>query len=131
MAQDNVELVKGGFAAYAERGVEGMLEFTAPDFELTTPPSLASEPDTYRGEAGLRRYFDSFFEAMDSVELDGHEFFAVGDRVVVDFTLRARGRTTGIEAEQHAFMVWTLDGAMAHRLEIFPSKEEAISAAQV
>ena len=43
-----------------------------PEFEVTTPQSLASEPDTYRGHEGIRRYFDSFYEAMENVYFEGH-----------------------------------------------------------
>lgn len=61
MAQDNIELIKRGFEALKENGVEGLLLFIAEDFEVTTPAALASEPDTYRGHEGIRRYFDSFY----------------------------------------------------------------------
>ena len=59
-AKSNLQLVEDGFAAFAGDGVEGLISLIADDFVLVTPPSLASEPDTYRGKDGLRRYFDSF-----------------------------------------------------------------------
>ncbi|MFN2612149.1 MAG: nuclear transport factor 2 family protein [Solirubrobacterales bacterium] len=129
MAQDNVELIKGGFDALKENGVEGLLPLIAQDFEVTTPAALASEPDTYRGPEGIRRYFDSFYEVMEDIYFEGHEFIAVGGKVVVDFTLHARGRTTGIEAGQRAFQVWTARGDKATRLEVFVTREEAMAAA--
>ncbi len=127
--EKNVELVRDGFEKLAEGGVEAMLDFVHPEFEVTTPQSLASEPGTYRGHDGLRRYFDSFYEAMDEVRFEPHELTAVGDRVVADFTLHARGRTTGLEAEQRAFMLWTLKDDKAYRLELFTDRDEAIAAA--
>ena len=129
MSEENVEVVRRAYAALAEQGVEALLAFIDPEFEVTTPSSLASEPDTYRGHDGVRRYFDSFSEVMEGVYFEGHEFTAVGDKVFVDTTLHARGRTTGIAAEQRAFLVWTLRNGMAIRAEAFAQRGEALKAA--
>jgi ketosteroid isomerase-like protein len=130
VAEDNVELVRRGFEALREEGVEGLLAFIHPQFEVTTPPGLAAEPDTYRGQEGIRRYFDSFYEAMDEVEFEARDFIGVGDRVVVPMTLRARGRTTGIVAEQDLVQIWELRGEQAIRVEVFATLDEAMAAAR-
>jgi ketosteroid isomerase-like protein len=130
VATENVEIVKRGFEAFNERGVEGIIPFIHPDFEATTPPNLASEPDTYRGPDGIRRWFDSFIEVMDEIRWEAHEFHEVGDRVVVDFTLRARGKTTGLDFGQDAVMVWELRDGKAVRLSLFENLEEAVAAAK-
>lgn len=129
MSQENVEIVRRGYAALAEQGVEAVLAFTDPQFEATTPPSLASEPDTYRGHEGVRRFWGSFGDAMEGVYLEGQEFTAVGDKVLVDTKLHARGRTTGIETEQRAFLVWTLREGLVTRVETFAERGQALEAA--
>ena len=129
MSEEKVEVVRQAYAALAEDGVEAMLAFIDPEFEVTTPSSLASEPDTYRGHDGVRRYFDSFGEVMEGVYFEGREFTAVGDKVIVDTTLHARGRTTGIAAEQHAFLDWTLRDGMAIRAEAYAEHAQALEAA--
>jgi ketosteroid isomerase-like protein len=129
VASENVEAVRRGFDALREGGVEALLELVDPEFEVTTPPELASEPDTYRGPEGLRRYFDSFYEAMDEIAFEPHSFEEVGERVVAEFTLRARGRTTGLEFSQHAWQVWTLRDGRAIRLEVFADRDAAFEAA--
>ena len=83
MPQSNVDLVRQGFEALNEGGVEALVPLVHPEFEVTTPPGLAAEPDTYRGPEGVRRYFESFYEAMDRVVFEPERFIAVGDRVVV------------------------------------------------
>ncbi len=129
MSQTNVEIVRSAYAAMAERGLEAVLAFIDPGFEATTPPSLAAEPDTYRGHEGVLRYLGSFGDAMEGVAFDALEFTSIGDRVLVDTVMRARGRTTGIETEQHAFVVWTLRDGLITRMETFAEQEEAIEAA--
>ena len=91
---------------------------------------MSAEPDTYRGHEGLRRYFDSFYDAMDDIRFDPEEFIQVGDRVVVPFTLTARGRTTGIEVEQSATFVWQVRDGVAVGLEVFADVEDALAAAR-
>ena len=130
MSTENLETVQRGFAAFNEGGVEGILPFLASDFEATTPPSLASEPDTYRGHDGIRRWFDSFDEVMEEIRWDPREFHEVGDRVVVEFTLRARGKTTGLDFGQDAVMLWELRDGMGTRLELFQTLDEALVAAE-
>jgi ketosteroid isomerase-like protein len=130
MTQSNVELVRQGFEAMREGGVEGLLPFIHPEFEVTTPANLAAEPDTYRGPEGIRRYFDSFYEAMDRVTFEAEDFIAVGDRVVVPITLRTRGRTTGIETDQRVVQIWDLKGEQAIRVEVYATLDEALDAAR-
>jgi hypothetical protein len=128
VASSNLEIVERGFEAFNKRGVEGILTFIHPDFEATTPPDLASEPDTYRGLEGVRRWFSSFEEVMDEIRWDAREFRQVGDRVVVEFTLRARGKTTGLDFGQDAVMVWELRDGQAIRLSLYPTLDQALSA---
>jgi ketosteroid isomerase-like protein len=127
---ENIDIAKDGFAAFNDGGVEGILPFFHPEFEATTPPELASEPDTYRGHDGVRRWFYSFDEVMDSIRWDAHRFHEVGDRVVVEFTLRARGKTTGLDFGQDAVMVWEFRDAKAIGLQLFPTLDEAMAAAE-
>jgi ketosteroid isomerase-like protein len=130
MSDANVELVRQGFEAMREGDVDALLPFIHPDFEATTPAALAAEPDTYRGTEGIRRYFDSFYEAMDRLSFEPEDFIPVGERVVVPLTLRARGRTTGIETAQDIVLIWDLKDGKAIRIEVYATLDEAMAAAK-
>jgi ketosteroid isomerase-like protein len=129
MSQENLEIIRTAYTVFAEQGVEAVIPFTDPEFEATTPPALASEPDTYRGHDGVRRFWGSFGGAMEGVYLEGREFSSVGDKVVVNTIMHARGRTTGIDTEAHAFLVWTLRDGLVTRVETFAEQAEALEAA--
>lgn len=130
MGETNADLVREGFEAMREGNVDALLPFIHPDFEATTPPALAAEPDTYRGHDGIRRYFGSFYEAMDRLNFEPKEFIQVGERVVVPLTLRARGRTTGIETAQDIVLIWDLKDGKAIRIEVYATLEAAMAAAR-
>ena len=129
MSQENVEIMRSAYAALAEGGLEAVIAVADPEFEATTPPSLASEPGTYRGHEGVRRYFGSFGDSMEGVYFEGQEFTSAGDKVLVDTTMHARGRTTGIETEQRAFLVWTLREGLVTKVETFAERGQALAAA--
>jgi ketosteroid isomerase-like protein len=129
MSQENLEIVRSAYAALAEHGLEAVLGLADPAFETTTPAALASEPGTYRGHEGARRWFASFGDAMEDVRLEAQELTAVGDKVVVDTMLRARGRATGIETRQRAFLVWTVRDGLLMRLDTFAERGQALEAA--
>jgi ketosteroid isomerase-like protein len=128
---DNAELVRAGLEAFSEGGVEALLAFIHPEFEVTTPASLAAEPDTYRGHDGIRRYFDSFYDAMDEIAFEPRELIPVGECVIVPTILRARGRTTGIVTEQEFVAAWWMRDGKAIRMEVYSTLEEAMDAAKV
>jgi ketosteroid isomerase-like protein len=128
--RENLEIVQHAVDAFNDRGVEGVIAYIHPEFEATTPPNLATEPDTYRGHDGVRRWFDSFYEVMDEIRWDPQDFHAVGETVVVEFTLRARGKTTGLDFGQPAVMVWRFRDGKASRIELFETLDEAMAAAE-
>jgi ketosteroid isomerase-like protein len=127
VASSNLEIVERGFESFNEHGIDGILPIVHPDFEVTTPPELAAEPQTYRGHDGIRRWFDSFDEVMDEIRWDARGFREVDARVVVEFTLRARGKTTGLDFGQDAVMVWVLRDGQAIRLYLYPTLDQALA----
>ncbi|MGH2981098.1 MAG: nuclear transport factor 2 family protein [Solirubrobacterales bacterium] len=129
MSKSDVELIRRGFEELEREGWEkALLPLIADDFELTTPPSLSAEPDTYRGPEGLRRYFESFYEVMEEIHFRPHEFRVVGEWIVAPCTLTARGRATGLEAEQFAVLAWMVRDGKAVRVKVFAELEEALAA---
>jgi ketosteroid isomerase-like protein len=127
--EENVELARRAYAALAEEGVEAMLAFADPDFEVTTPPTLASEPDTYRGHDGVRRWFGAFGDGLEGVYFEGREYIPAGDKVLVETILHARGRSTGIDVEQRAFVLWTVREGLVVKAVVFAEREPALEAA--
>ena len=118
MATENEELVRQGFDALATDGVDALLEYVHPDFEMETLPGIAAEPQVYRGREGVKRWFDSFYEVMDEITVAPTSAPELDDgRVLLHFRLQARGQTSGIEVEQEARGIGTVRDKLLVRLE--------------
>ncbi|MBM3667165.1 MAG: nuclear transport factor 2 family protein [Actinobacteria bacterium] len=59
MSEADLQTLRAAFEAFNYRGTEAFIPCVHPEAVFTTPPELSSEPDTYRGHDGVRRYFDS------------------------------------------------------------------------
>jgi hypothetical protein len=130
MARSDIEVAEEATRLFGRDGAESLMPLIHPEFEASTPPGLAAEPDTYRGHEGVRRYFASFYEAMDRIWLDADEFRQVGDKVLMHGKLWTRGRSTGLETSIEAFLLWTIRDELIVRVEIFASEEEALTASE-
>ena len=129
MSRENVETLRQVFEAFNSGEMGRVLALTHPDFEGEVPPELSAEPDTYRGHEGIRRYFQSFEDAMDEIRFHPERFWDVGDSVAVAARLTAKGRQTAIPVEQQFALLWTFRDRKALRVRAFASLSEALRAA--
>jgi ketosteroid isomerase-like protein len=129
MSQENVKMIQRIFDAFNSEDIELILSFTDPDFELDVPPELSAEPDVYRGQEGMRRYWESFREAMDEIRMQPERVFDAGEVVVVDLHLTAKGRRTAIAVEQRTPGLWTIRNGKVTRIRAYASLSEALEAA--
>src|ERR1700751_2688156 len=121
--------MRAGFEALNSGEEARILAFADPDFETVVPPELSTEPDTYRGHEGIRRYFELFDDAMEDVRFEAERLWEAGDSVVAVVRLTARGKQTGIPVEQRIAQVWTIRDGRALRAQTFSKLSEALAEA--
>jgi ketosteroid isomerase-like protein len=129
MSQQNVELIRRGLEAFNSEDMERILAFVDPGFETEISGELSAEPDTYRGHDGIRRYFESFRDAMDEIRFQPERFWDAGEAVVVALRLTAKGRQTAIRVEQRIAQVWSVRDGRAIGVRTYTSIAEALRAA--
>jgi ketosteroid isomerase-like protein len=125
-----VEIVRRSVEAFSRGDLDAFLEALDPEVEWRT---AADEPNprTYRGCDDLRSFTADISEAWadrfdDVMVFDG--FIDLGDWVVVPWTARLRGRSSGIPVDvSETYAVRVQDGRIV-RVDEYRTKEEAIEA---
>ena len=102
---------------YEREGLEGILELLAEDGVFVVPPEASTEPDTYVGHAGARRYFAGFDGAIDEVAFvtDALEDVAPG-LVLGLLRLRGVGAVSGVPVEQKTLMTFRVRDGLVDRI---------------
>ena len=116
MASGNVDIVKDGFDAFNSRGIDGILPMIHPEFEATTPPELASEPDTYRGHDGVRRYFADVAEQWEELVLHAEDFRLIPGSVIV--IGHVTGRRDGVDIRRSSVWTWRVANGRATSVKV-------------
>ncbi len=122
-----MDIVQRVFDAVNREDIEATLALTHPDFEVSVPPELSAEPDVYRGIDGMRRYWQTFAEAMDEIRFTPARVWDAGDAVVVDLEVTAKGRQTSIAVEQRPATVWTMRDGMVLQVAVYASLAEGLA----
>jgi ketosteroid isomerase-like protein len=130
MSQENVEVVRRSFQAFARGDLATAFSAHAPDTEWRT---AADEPDsqTYRGIDGLHEFAAAISELW--VDRFGgwqrfEGFIDLGDWVVVPWSARLRGKGSGVEVEVEETYAVLVSGGKVVRVEEYRSKDEALEA---
>ena len=132
MSQESVEVVRRIFEAFSRGDFEGGIELAAtpPEFEFV--PSGALIPDlasVQRGPDAFGRVVETFLAEFDDPRVELHELIDAGDQVFTSFTLRGRGKRSGVETSWDPLSVWTVrDGRLVRWLG-FTDRDAALKAA--
>jgi ketosteroid isomerase-like protein len=127
MEIDNVEIVRRGYRAFDEGGVEGILEFLDPEIEWHMSAVFTQTPRVFWGHDGVREVFRFFEEQIEDLGADPHEFIDAGDRVIVPVRMHGRLRDGGKPVAYELVQVWLGRGGKAIRLVTYPDREAAIA----
>jgi ketosteroid isomerase-like protein len=124
---DDLEVVREMFEAFNSEDIERMLALTHPQFEVAVPPELSAEPDVYRGIDGMRRYWETFRDAMEEIRFLPGRVADTGHGVLVEMHVTARGRQTGIPVQQSVIGIWEIRAGMAFNIRVFSTLAQALA----
>jgi ketosteroid isomerase-like protein len=124
MSEENVEIVRGAWAAFMRHDNAAALGFYHPEVELHGHV----DGGVYRGLEGVRDFFGEWLVAWEEFSTDVEEWVDAGDDVIAVVHDRARGRHSGAQVERRQWHVWTIRDGKLWRLRIFETKVEALEA---
>jgi ketosteroid isomerase-like protein len=106
--QENLQVVKDGYAAFGRGDVPGLLALLAEDVEWQIPGPGLPLAGTYRGHEGVATFFQKLSAEADVLDFQPREFLADGERVLVVGWERTRVKATGRTAEVDWVMSFTV-----------------------
>ena len=127
MSQENLDLARKGYEAFARGDLDAATELMHPEIEAHDPPEV---PDAtiYRGREAVRRDWEETAGLFEDFSIDVEKSFDRADEVVVFLRFRGRGRDSGAEVEAPMAHVWTFRDGKAVRLRQFLDRAEALGA---
>jgi ketosteroid isomerase-like protein len=125
MSQENVDLVRRGldhFIATGEVPWE-MFDDQVEVYDHDTP-----DQDVYRGHDGYGRWLGDWGAAWAEWSIEPKEFIDAGDRIVILFRMKAKGRESGVEIERQDALVYQLRDGKIVRGDYYNNREQALKA---
>ena len=82
--QQNLELVRQGYAAFGRGDIEGIVKLLDSHVSWVTPgPEDVPTAGTRRGHAAVRQFFATLLSTFDITSFEPRDFLTQGDKVVV------------------------------------------------
>jgi ketosteroid isomerase-like protein len=106
--QENLQVVRDGYAAFGRGDIQGLLALFAEDIEWISPGEGLPLAGTYRGRAAVAGFFQKLSETVQFTAFEPREFVADGDRVLVVGWNSAIVRATNRKLEAHWVMAFTV-----------------------
>ena len=128
MSQENVEIVRSFYRAWARNDLPGPVEFMDPEIEYVNP-AKAVESGTRRGVAAFAEAVQRTFDGWESWQMEPEQFRTSGDQVAVVARYRGRGRGSGVEVDGRESALWTIRDGKVVRYAWFNGPDEALEAA--
>ena len=127
MSQENVELVREGFARWNEGDYDFFFASTAPDIELLSRfGSLTGEP--YRGHQGVREWLADIQQSFERFELWLDDVRGLGDEVLAIGGIKLRARGSGLDLKEPMGWVFEFRDGRVTRMRFYAQPEEALEA---
>jgi ketosteroid isomerase-like protein len=128
MSRDNVEIVRRSLEAFARGDFDAAFAAHDADSAWCT---AADEPDrrTYRGIDDLRRFAESLDELWEdrfAGVMEFEDFIEQGDWVVVPWTARLHGRSSGIAVDVSETYAVQLRGGRIVRVDEYRHLDQAL-----
>ena len=127
MSQENVELVRQGFARWNRGDYEFFFDFTAPDVELLSRfGSLTGEP--YRGHRGVREWLADIQQSFERFELWLDDVRDLGDDVLALGGIELRARGSGLDLKEPMGWVFEFREGRLARMRFYAQPAQALEA---
>jgi ketosteroid isomerase-like protein len=127
MSQENVELARRGYEAFARGDLDAALDMMDPDIEAHNPPEVP-EVAVHRGREAVRRDWEQAMDLFDDFWIEVERFLDAGDQLVVYLCYRGRSRGSHAEVDAPMAHVLTFRNGRVVRLKQYLDRTQALEA---
>jgi ketosteroid isomerase-like protein len=129
MSSESVEVIRRGYEAFNRGDLDSAIADMDPQIEWLGPAILPDAPSAYRGHDGVRAFWAIWDEVFEQFWVEIEEMIDAGDQVVAMVRIHGRGRDSGVDVATPSFPhVWTVRDGKQVRMEMMPSRREALAA---
>jgi len=128
VSRENVDLVRRAIAAYNRRDFEAIRSLNQPEVEVDWSASRGLEAGIYRGIEEVLRFYKTFLETFEGVQLEPERFIESGDSVVVvPNSAQTRGRD-GMKTVARSTLVFEVRSGLIDRICLYQDTQGALEA---
>jgi ketosteroid isomerase-like protein len=128
VSEENVEVVRSLYEAFAQRGGVTPYKYYAPDIEWDNSGGveLVGGSTVYHGHDGVHALFHDLLQAFREFEFRPLELTPIGAHVLVTVHERAVGRRSSVVVDRRHYAVWTLHNGMVTRVRVYLNRSDAL-----
>ena len=128
MSQENVEIVRSVFEAFARGDIDATWKNADPDIVLRPPETWeAVQGGAFHGLEAVQRMFSDYKDVFGA-HYEIEEQIDAGDRVLTRYRSEVRGDHSGVEGELRFTMVHTFRNGLIVMIEVFSDHDDALRA---
>ena len=130
MSQENVEVVREMYEAFARGGLDRYMEHFTDDVVYRAVAGAPDEPDLINGRDAVRAWLQDWIDMFDGFRMEPVELIdAGGDTVVAVERFGGHAKLSGVETDQIIGDVITIRNGKIARGHEYATREQALEAA--
>jgi ketosteroid isomerase-like protein len=130
MPEENVEVVKAAYEAFARAGLDRFMEHFTDDVDYRAVEGEIDDIGPIHGKDALRAYLQDWVDMFDGFWMELVELIDAGeDTVVAVERFGGRARLSGVETDQIIGDVFTIRNGKIARGREYLTREQALEAA--
>jgi len=129
MSEENVERIRALNDRWNREDLMGVLGFFAPTIAFHTSGVFPSHDLVYRGHDGFRKFWETFHEAWNRLDMEVERLADLGDeRVFILVNFDAVGRGSGVQVRRKFAFLYLFEAGLIVEIHAYANQAEGLKA---